>query len=516
MFATKAKRLAAITGLACLLGFGSGVAAHAQSAGEVWAVTNDTESVAILQAYIEAFPDTVYARLAEARIKELRGEWTGPVVSEGEAPSETETADAPSGETEPAPTVAAETPPAPEPQPEEPQETQVSEPQAEEQQETRAAEQEPEEQQPPEPQQVEPKAPEPETAASRPQAPEPPASLDVETAELHLVTTSADYWDHSARGGTVALIHGDGSLSIARTGSSKAVRLEPQEPFERITSVAVLANGDVLYTALGPDSYDTPAAFAVGRVGEGGFEPFEGDETSWATGGFVTALEDGRAALRLTDTKSRRLEYLIYDGSEFGPPTDMKYAGIWPKKPVYGGSGGTKIYAPGDKRFFEFGTFRKNPVAIGDRAVVLQERNGKTTRYFLSDGKAETEVLKHDPNVEVLPISTWRIDGTSAGWIEKACRGKGCKWMATAYVADMTGVKSIAEEKGTNLTDIAVQGGRAVLALNGRLAVYDGELKTTDHKADAILGFDGRTVAFEFRNKVRFLTFGGASEAGAR
>lgn len=510
------KRLAAIAGLACLLGFGSGGAAHAQSAGEVWAVTNDTESVAILQAYIKAFPDTVYARLAEARIKELRGEWTGPVAAESDAPSETETADAPAGEPEPAADVAAETPPAPEPQPEEPQEMQVSEPQPEEQQETRAAEPEPEEQQPPEPQQAEPKSSAPETASSQQEVSGPPAPLDVEAAELHLVTTGADYWDHSARGGTVALIHGDGSLSIARTGSNKAVRLEPEEPFERITSVAVLANGDVLYTALGPDSYNAPTPFAVGRVSESGFEPFGGDETAWASGGFVTSLEDGRAGLRLSDTKSRRLEYFIYDGTSFGPPAEMKYAGIWPKKPVYGGSNGTKVYAPGEERYSEFGTFKKNPVAIGDSAVVLQKREGKTTHYFLSDGDVEQEILKHDPDVEVLPISTWRVDGASAGWIEKACRGKGCKWKATAYVADMTGVKSIAEEKGTNLTDIAVQGGRAVLALNGRLAVYDGALKTTDHKADAILGFDGRTVAFEFRNKVRFLTFGGASETDAQ
>ena len=194
----------------------------------------------------------------------------------------------------------------------------------------------------------------------------------------------------------------------------------------------------------------------------------------------------------------------------------MDYSGIWPKKPAYGGSDGTKIYSPGDERYSEFGTFKKTPVAIGDRSLVLQKRDGKTTRYYLSDGKTETEILEHGPDVEVLPISTWTVDGTSAGWIEKACRGDGCKWMATAYVADMDGARAIAKANGKDLTDIAVHGGQAILALNGRLAVYDGALKTTDHKADAILGFDGRTVAFEFRNKVRFLSFGGSAEETGR
>jgi hypothetical protein len=498
MNAGTAKRLAAATALAFGLSFGGGTA-YAQSAGEVWAVTHDTGSIAILEAYIEAFPDTAYARLAGARIKELRGEWTDPPAAEPVEPGEAETEDAETQEIE---TRETET-----------QEAETREAETGETRETAETPPPPAEiSSAPEPQVSEPKAAEPEMSEPQVSSPDrepahPSSSLDVETAELHLVTTGADYWNHSARGGTVALIHGDGSLSIARTGAGKATRLEPEEPYERITSAAVLANGDVLYTALGPDSYDAPVPFAVGRVSESGFEPFDGDETSWATGGFVTSLEDGRAALRLTETKSRRLEYLIYDGNGFGPPADMDYAGIWPKKPAYGGSDGTKIYAPGDERYSEFGTFKKNPVAIGDKSLVLQKRDGKTTRYYLSDGKAETEILEHGPDVEVLPISTWTVDGLSAGWIEKACRGDGCTWMATAYVADMGGARSIAEAKGTDLTDIAVHGGQAVLALNGRLTVYDGALKTTDHKADAILGFDGRTVAFEFRNKVRFLTF---------
>ena len=207
-----AKNLATATALAVVLSFGGG-AAHAQSAGEVWAVTHDTDSVAILEAYIEAFPDTAYARLAQARIQELRGDWTGPSAEEPVEPNEPETEEAGTqateaeeareGETEVSSDSDVETVSAAEPQQEEPQ---VSEPQA-----------------------AEPEEAETETATLQEGDPKKPVALDVETAKLHLVTTGADYWNHSARGGTVALIHGDGSLSIARTGSGKATRLKPAE-----------------------------------------------------------------------------------------------------------------------------------------------------------------------------------------------------------------------------------------------------------------------------------------------
>jgi len=48
--------------------------ALAQAAGEVWITTKDTGSIAILEAFIEAFPDSVYAKFAKARVKELRAQ----------------------------------------------------------------------------------------------------------------------------------------------------------------------------------------------------------------------------------------------------------------------------------------------------------------------------------------------------------------------------------------------------------------------------------------------------------
>lgn len=46
--------------------------AIAQTAGQVWVTTKDTGSIAILEAFIEAFPDSIYSKLAKARVKELR------------------------------------------------------------------------------------------------------------------------------------------------------------------------------------------------------------------------------------------------------------------------------------------------------------------------------------------------------------------------------------------------------------------------------------------------------------
>ncbi len=46
----------------------------AQTVSEVWVTTKDTKSIAILEAFVEAFPDSIYAKLAKARIKELRGQ----------------------------------------------------------------------------------------------------------------------------------------------------------------------------------------------------------------------------------------------------------------------------------------------------------------------------------------------------------------------------------------------------------------------------------------------------------
>lgn len=45
--------------------------AFAQTPGEVWITTKDTGSIAILEAFIEAFPNSVYAKFAKARAKEL-------------------------------------------------------------------------------------------------------------------------------------------------------------------------------------------------------------------------------------------------------------------------------------------------------------------------------------------------------------------------------------------------------------------------------------------------------------
>ena len=48
--------------------------ASAQTINEVWANTKNTNSVAILEAFIEIYPDSIYAQLAKARIKELRSQ----------------------------------------------------------------------------------------------------------------------------------------------------------------------------------------------------------------------------------------------------------------------------------------------------------------------------------------------------------------------------------------------------------------------------------------------------------
>ena len=49
-------------------------AAAAQSAQEVWANTKASESIAVLETFIEIFPDSVYAKLARARVDELKSE----------------------------------------------------------------------------------------------------------------------------------------------------------------------------------------------------------------------------------------------------------------------------------------------------------------------------------------------------------------------------------------------------------------------------------------------------------
>lgn len=63
-----------MVGLAILI-LASGTAS-AQSAQEVWANTKASESIAILETFIEIFPDSVYAKLARARVDELKAERT--------------------------------------------------------------------------------------------------------------------------------------------------------------------------------------------------------------------------------------------------------------------------------------------------------------------------------------------------------------------------------------------------------------------------------------------------------
>lgn len=48
--------------------------AAAQTAQEVWANTKTSESIAILETFIEIFPDSIYARLARARVDELNAQ----------------------------------------------------------------------------------------------------------------------------------------------------------------------------------------------------------------------------------------------------------------------------------------------------------------------------------------------------------------------------------------------------------------------------------------------------------
>jgi hypothetical protein len=80
-----------LVGLALLI-LTAGTAA-AQSAQEVWANTKTSESIAVLETFIEIFPDSVYAKLARARVDELKAQReTSEELSDGaglqEAPPE--------------------------------------------------------------------------------------------------------------------------------------------------------------------------------------------------------------------------------------------------------------------------------------------------------------------------------------------------------------------------------------------------------------------------------------------
>lgn len=60
---------------------------------EVWSVTRDTTSIAVIEAFINAYPESIYTSLAKARLKELRAA-AQPVVTDPKPEPETATSEA--------------------------------------------------------------------------------------------------------------------------------------------------------------------------------------------------------------------------------------------------------------------------------------------------------------------------------------------------------------------------------------------------------------------------------------